>query len=879
MLPAMDTGRHIRAIGTAETEQEIDPATGAAASEDAATTATIEADWDDAPGQHTPRRWGYVAFGVIAIVFVAGWTAFFAWAHRTVSVSTVAPAELAGLIAQWATPVLLVAVAWLIAMRSSTRETARFGDAARTLANESALLENRLATVNRELSLAREFLAAQSRDLDYLGRSAVERISEHAAHLQALVTDNGTQVEAIAGVSATALENMAQLRDNLPVIANSARDVSNQIGGAGRSAQAQLGELISGFERLNEFGQASERQVVSLRQRIDTALEELTAFVESMDANNEARIAALRGESESLDGELQVREAAALEAMRHRGEALNVEMVAAHDARQLEEAAALAAMRGRIASFTREAHEAAATVRAGERAALEAWENQVLALRERLESAVVAVGELDEQFLDRAREKLALLTAEAEAIDERLVERDREFQERVARRQAEFENVEAAVLTGLMERSSALDDALSARHAAQEAHAGAIAERGEAMAARLGEIEARIAAIAERSVEADRTLTTGSERLAQTIGTSAQQLHDSEAALARLTDASVRLLELIQGAAAHSRNELPAAIGGFEGQLETAREASSEIRAALDEARRLGDELSKSLGALRGVGENAIGDLDALRSRLSGTAQEQTAALQILRDQLAATGEDNRTLAAGIAGELSGAIDRLKGTSTTLLADLEAGQKERIAALADRIGHDSAQAIDRVIGVHTEQSIARLDEATARSTEVAQEAVANLREQLARVHELTGNLESRAARAREQVEEQVDSDFARRMALITESLNSHSIDIAKALSTEVTDTAWASYLKGDRGVFTRRAVKLIDGGEAREIASLYEDDHEFRDHVSRYIHDFEAMLRTMLSTRDGHALGVTLLSSDMGKLYVALAQAIQRLRQ
>jgi len=154
-----------------------------------------------------------------------------------------------------------------------------------------------------------------------------------------------------------------------------------------------------------------------------------------------------------------------------------------------------------------------------------------------------------------------------------------------------------------------------------------------------------------------------------------------------------------------------------------------------------------------------------------------------------------------------------------------------------------------------------------------------MRDQLSRVHELTVNLESRAVRAREQVEEQVDNDFARRMALITESLNSHSIDIAKALSTEVTDIAWASYLKGDRGVFTRRAVRLIGTGEGREITQLYEGDHEFRDHVSRYIHDFEAMLRTMLSTRDGHALGVTLLSSDMGKLYVVLAQAIQRLRQ
>ena len=37
-------------------------------------------------------------------------------------------------------------------------------------------------------------------------------------------------------------------------------------------------------------------------------------------------------------------------------------------------------------------------------------------------------------------------------------------------------------------------------------------------------------------------------------------------------------------------------------------------------------------------------------------------------------------------------------------------------------------------------------------------------------------------------------------------------------------------------------------------------------------------LRRILADRDGSPLGVTLLSSDMGKLYVALAQAIDRLR-
>ncbi|TNE56914.1 MAG: ATPase, partial [Sphingomonadales bacterium] len=94
----------------------------------------------------------------------------------------------------------------------------------------------------------------------------------------------------------------------------------------------------------------------------------------------------------------------------------------------------------------------------------------------------------------------------------------------------------------------------------------------------------------------------------------------------------------------------------------------------------------------------------------------------------------------------------------------------------------------------------------------------------------------------------------------------------------VTDTAWAAYLKGDRGIFTRRAVRLLDSSAQRDIVELFERNDSFREHVSRYIHDFEGMLRTVLSTRDGNALGVTLLSSDMGKLYVALAQSIERLR-
>jgi len=79
-------------------------------------------------------------------------------------------------------------------------------------------------------------------------------------------------------------------------------------------------------------------------------------------------------------------------------------------------------------------------------------------------------------------------------------------------------------------------------------------------------------------------------------------------------------------------------------------------------------------------------------------------------------------------------------------------------------------------------------------------------------------------------------------------------------------------------VFTRRAVRLLDNGEAREIVRHYEEEPEFREQVNRYVHDFEALLRRVLAEPDGSPLSVTLLSSDVGKLYVALAQAIERIR-
>ena len=124
-----------------------------------------------------------------------------------------------------------------------------------------------------------------------------------------------------------------------------------------------------------------------------------------------------------------------------------------------------------------------------------------------------------------------------------------------------------------------------------------------------------------------------------------------------------------------------------------------------------------------------------------------------------------------------------------------------------------------------------------------------------------------------------DQSFARTAGLLIEALNSTAIDVAKIFSNEVSDEEWKAYLRGDRGIFTRRAVSLIGRAEAGAITARYNEDGEFREQVNRYIHDFEALLRRVMATRDGMAIATTMLSSDTGKLYVALAQATERLRK
>ena len=844
------------------------------------TSTSVEEDtaleWEAEP--LPARNFGWL-WPSLAVSVILGWTAFFGWAHWPQDGTSPSARDWTALIAQWAIPVLLVVGLWLLAMRNSTREARRFSDVAQDLSAHSVELEARLATVNRELSLAREFLSSQTRDLDYLGRSASERISEHAERLQSLIHTNGEQVDSIARVSVTALENMDKLRDSLPVIATSAKDVSNQIGGVGREAQGQLDALVEGFERLNEFGGASERQVASLRERVDEALTAFTAQADQLTTIADRRFAELREQSEGFRSELDTREVDALAAIRTRFDSLRNELAETDAVAASEREAAMDSLREHLAALREESSDTAQRIREGEANALTAWRVQIDAMQKRLANAVAEIARMDDKAVADANAKLTQLAGEAERLDTQIAERNQLFAKQTADRQRAMDEAEETAHARLTERLAVLDEAIADRRAAQAEQLALLAAEGDELGDRIAALGTVFETVVHQGREARTELTDGIAALSGKLAESRTALDGTGEAVGELTDASVRLLELIQASAKHSRDDLPVAMEASEQRLVQIEQRAEEVKALLDRARTAGEALTASMDSAEQRSHAAIDAVETFQARFGTTSEHHAGEIDRLRASVAALGAEGENVSERAQGELRDAIAALETSAREALAAIETEQAERIAQIADRVGEQSAEAIDRALRNNTAEAIGALDQATERSAAAGREMMRQLRDQLAKVNELTGNLENRIAHARDRATEDVDSDFSRRVALISESLNSNAIDIAKALSTEVTDTAWASYLRGDRGIFTRRAVRLLDNTEAREIAELYDGDTEFREHVSRYIHDFEAMLRTMLSTRDGHAVSVTLLSSDMGKLYVVLAQALERLRQ
>ena len=394
----------------------------------------------------------------------------------------------------------------------------------------------------------------------------------------------------------------------------------------------------------------------------------------------------------------------------------------------------------------------------------------------------------------------------------------------------------------------------------------------------LADIEARLAVLDESSVakterlgDAIAALATHADRMSGTLGTGG-------AAAETLIARAETLLTALDASAREIDETLPGALARLDAMTEASR---SRIGAITPDMVALEKTAGATIDRLAQT-ERLLGQQREAIDLLSAASIEQLTSGQrnaeAMADALAAAETQSRSLADQSGPQLIEVMLRVRETANQAAERAREVMARIVPDAAEALGVAAEDAIDAHLSGKIEAHMAAIAGSAERAVDAANRASERLTAQMLTISETTAEIDTRFEAGRSAAEEANRETFARRVSLLIESLNSTAIDVTKILSNEITDSAWAAYLKGDRGVFTRRAVRLLDATEMREILRHYDEEPEFREQVNRYVHDFESMLRNVLASREGSPLGVTILSSDMGKLYVALAQAIERLR-
>lgn len=362
----------------------------------------------------------------------------------------------------------------------------------------------------------------------------------------------------------------------------------------------------------------------------------------------------------------------------------------------------------------------------------------------------------------------------------------------------------------------------------------------DAIAARMTEARDAIHRLGEPIAATEAALAGVEQRLAL-VGRSADDTLGAlgtalPAALPQIESMAVRLSEL------HDRADqlsLPLSAGG---------DSIAHAQAQLDRAREALDAAAVQLGAELTTARNALSDIESLTGSTSLAASSQLIE---------------------VFGRVKDIANQTAGTMRETLSNVVA---EAEAAL-DQAG---AARAELAFGAPIRAKLVEVEALHERVAEAAQAASERVTKRLLALTETVADVEARIDEADTRFEIRARNTLAARSQKLILSLNAAAIDMASLLAFNMEDTVYDNYLKGDRSIFARRIVEELDVGGTRAIARHFQHDPEFRQQAVRYMDEFEALIAQVLPDREGRSLAVTLLSSTLGKLYIAIGQAVDR---
>ena len=297
---------------------------------------------------------------------------------------------------------------------------------------------------------------------------------------------------------------------------------------------------------------------------------------------------------------------------------------------------------------------------------------------------------------------------------------------------------------------------------------------------------------------------------------------------------------------------------------------TSELRALasiIDEAHAKAAALSSPIAESRVALLEATEGYAAQRTAIESAGQALVVELEQARQLIAQVEEQTRDTSLAAATRLVDAMTRVREVAQQTAGTM----RETLDGVIGEARESLASAADTAM----RQSFAEPIAAQARAAEtIAQAASERTAASMAALAGTLKLLDARAAERSTSLEEASARDLQASAALLTDRLASKAVSIASALGKPMSDTDWVQWRKGERTLFNRRALTLLEKRDAKSVKDLLEADAEFAEHARHYTADFQALLNRLAPAPDS-ALSTALMSSDPGRLAAALTEVLK----
>ena len=125
------------------------------------------------------------------------------------------------------------------------------------------------------------------------------------------------------------------------------------------------------------------------------------------------------------------------------------------------------------------------------------------------------------------------------------------------------------------------------------------------------------------------------------------------------------------------------------------------------------------------------------------------------------------------------------------------------------------------------------------------------------------------------LKEKQSHDLLVEASSIVGQLQQFSVELAHLFSPKNEEELWKRYYTGDKAVFMRHLRQEIRATKAEKVRKLYRENVAFQTAVNHYMQSFEQMTyEAKENSADSPLLGV-LVGSDVGRLYMVLAEVIK----